>query len=423
MIYMDAKNYIHLMDGNYDVIVNDSIHPRDFAENASLYGKEYFESARQRLNKNRGLFLSWLPTYNMPASVLKSIIGTAMEVFPHLTLWYLTTNPAPLVVIVGSEQQQYFSLKHIENELLKNDVRNSLSEIGIYKSMDVLSCYIGDENDLSKCITDFSINSDYFPFVEFTTDSKEPEWQIFRQFVMDIRTDSVYDHIDWTGFSEEEKNKWLKGYQQLREVSTYLFMACGSTNDLDKLKYSVEGLGVLQDNPALLYVRAEAEKTLLPDGIKMALTGDADNALALADRILEIYPKSAIAWIIKSSAIRSKGDMQGALSAARQAVDIAPEKSETHFNLGLTLFELGQFDKAITEYEQAMASELVSSEQVHILDALISTYAAVGRLPDAIAASEKAIDIASSAGQKEIAERISKQLLSLKATHTNQQQH
>ncbi|UCE98606.1 MAG: fused MFS/spermidine synthase [Planctomycetota bacterium] len=423
MIYMDAKNYIHLMDGNYDVIVNDAIHPRDFAENASLYGKEYFESAKQRLNKNKGLFLSWLPTYDMSASVLKSIIGTAMEVFPHFTLWYLTTNPAPLVVIVGSEQQQYFSLKHIENELLKDGVRNSLSEIGIYKSMDVLSCYIGDENDLSKHITDFSINSDYFPFVEFNTDSKEPKWQIFRQFVMDVRTNSVYDHIDWTGFSEEEKSKWLKGYQQLREASTYLFMACGSTNDLDKLKYSVEGLSVLPDNPALLHGRAGVEKALLLDGVEMVLAGDTDNALALADRILEVHPKSAIAWIIKSSAISSKGDMQGALSAARQAVDIAPEKSEAHFNLGFTLFRLGQFDKAITEYEQAMASKLVSFEQVQILDALISTYAAAGRLADAIATAEKAIDIASSTGQKDIAERISKRLLSLKATHTNQQQH
>ena len=115
--------------------------------------------------------------------------------------------------------------------------------------------------------------------------------------------------------------------------------------------------------------------------------------------------------------------MQGALSAARQAVDIAPEKSETHFNLGFTLFKLEQFDKAITEYEQAVASELVSSEQVQMLDVLISTYATVGRLPDAIAAAEKAIDIASSTGQKETAERISKRLLSLKATHTNQQQH
>ncbi|MBN1806438.1 MAG: fused MFS/spermidine synthase [Sedimentisphaerales bacterium] len=33
MIYMDAKNYIHLTDDKYDAIVNDSIHPKHFAEN------------------------------------------------------------------------------------------------------------------------------------------------------------------------------------------------------------------------------------------------------------------------------------------------------------------------------------------------------------------------------------------------------
>ena len=45
MIFMDAKNYIHLTDVDYDSIINDSIHPSFFAENASLYGKEYFEAA------------------------------------------------------------------------------------------------------------------------------------------------------------------------------------------------------------------------------------------------------------------------------------------------------------------------------------------------------------------------------------------
>jgi spermidine synthase len=77
MIFMDAKNYIHLTDKRYDVIINDSIHPRDFAENASLYTREYFLSARDRLNKN-GMIISWLPTYDMSASVFNSIIGTLL---------------------------------------------------------------------------------------------------------------------------------------------------------------------------------------------------------------------------------------------------------------------------------------------------------------------------------------------------------
>ena len=75
---MDAKNYVHLTDRQYDVIVNDSIHPRDFAENASLYGKEYFEASRARLNPG-GLMVSWLPTYHMSERGFDSILGTSIQ--------------------------------------------------------------------------------------------------------------------------------------------------------------------------------------------------------------------------------------------------------------------------------------------------------------------------------------------------------
>jgi spermidine synthase len=459
MIYMDAKNYLHLTDKSYDVIINDSIHPRDFAENASLYTKEYFEGAKQHLKEN-GMIISWLPVYDMPASVFNSIIGTMLDVFPHVTLWYLTPHPAPLVLIAGSEQPQYFSPKHIKNELLKEGVRDSISEIGIQNSVDVLSCYIGDENDLRKHITSFSLNSDYFPFVEFTTDDKTPQSQILKRFVMDVRSESVYDHIDWTGFSQEQKDKWLTAYQQLYRASTYLLMAYTTEDSLLQLKYSIDGLAILPDSPGLLHSREEAEKLLFSSSVGMILSGNPNDALVLAGRILEIYPESAMAWMIRSGAMQGGGNMEKALIAAQQAVVLAPDNADAHLNLGGILFRVSQFDKAVTEYRESLrlkpdqhvalemlaevliidekadfynpteavrlaerACELTGYENVQLLDTLASAYAAAGRLPDAIATAERAFDLASSAGQKEMAEHISNRLLLFKAARTPSQQH
>jgi spermidine synthase len=421
MIFMDAKNYIHLTDSNYDVIINDSIHPRDFAENASLYTKEYFESAREHLNHN-GIIFSWLPTYRMSASVFNSIIGTLLDVFPHVTVWYPTPHPAPLVLIAGSKQQQYFSPSHIEKRMMNESVRDSLSAINIHNSVDVMSCYIGDENDLRRCIRAFSVNSDYFPFVEFNTDNWTPRWQIFRQFVTNVRSDTVYEHIDWTGLSEEEKEKWLADYQQLYKASSYLFMANGSNNWLDRVKYCMDGLSVLPDSPALLNTRTRAEEKLLSIGVNMILSGKTDNALVVSSDILKIYPQSAIAWIIRSEAMRNKGDMPSALAAAKLAVKLAPENTDARFNLGLMLLCAGQFEDAIKEYKEMLrvAEQPCSYKQAKILDVLVTTYAATGRLPDAIAAAEKAFDLASSTGQKEMVRRIRKQLLSFKVGRTAQ---
>lgn len=419
MIFMDAKNYIHLTNNTYDVIINDSIHPRNFAENASLYTIEYFQSAREQLNKN-GIIISWIPTYEMSASVFNSIIGTLLDVFPHVTLWYPTPHPAPLVLIAGSEQQQYFSPKHIEKALLNEDIRNGLSKLNIQNNMDLLSCYIGDENDLRKTVTAFSVNSDYFPFVEFSTDIPVAKEQIFSGFVLRTRSNSIYEHIDWTGLTKNEKEVWLADYQRLYDACGYLLLLEGTGDMVSHLNYILSGLRIFPDKPAFLAAKASVEATLFLSGVKMVLSGKPDQALVLSDEILKIHPQSAIAWMIRSSAMQHKGQRQQALTAAQQAIALAPNNPDAHFNLGIIWFSTEQFDKAVTEYRAALqlAGEASILDKAKMLNALASAYAAAGQLPEAIDASERALGLALSASQKELAESIRRQLILFKAGRT-----
>ncbi len=349
-----------------------------------------------------------------------------MDVFRYVTIWYPTAHPAPLVLIAGSEQQQYFSVKHIENELSKEGVRDSLSKINIHNSVDVLSCYIGDENDLRKFVKGFSVNSDYRPFVEFTTDSRTAENEIFRRFVKNVRSDSIYEHIDWTGVSKEEKEKWLGKYQVVYKASNHLFMSNASDINLDKLKHCMEGLGVLPGSPALLDTRSEVEKLLYIDSVSMIESGNIDKALDLADEMLRIYPKSATAWIIIAGVRQAKGDMQGALAAAQRAVEVAPDNAEAHFNVGFVLFRMGQFDKAAAEYKEMVrlseqAGPVNNYKQAQMLDAFAAVYAAAGWLDEAIVTAERALEFAVASGQQEMVEHIKKRLQSFKTARAGQQ--
>lgn len=381
MIYMDARNYVHLTDIHYDAIVNDSIHPRLFAENASLYTKEFFEAAREHLN-DKGLFMSWIPTHHVePSSVLNSIIGTMMDVFPYVTIWYMTTDPAPYFLVVGSEQPQYFSPGHIENELLKNGVRESLSLININNSMDLLSCYIGDEKDLQRYIKSYSVNSDYHPFIEFTTDNIPGGSGAFRRFILDVRSESVYEHIDWSGFSKEQKSKWLSDYEELYRVSSCLLMSNSFNDSLSRLKYSIKGLAISPDNPALLDVRRRSEKEAFSACMKMILSGRITGALSIADKIVEIYPQSAVALMVRSSAMEKLGEVQKALDTARKAVAVSPKNADAHYHLGAILFGAGQLEQAITEYDNALRlaerpRKFAIYNQAKMLDALENARAA-----------------------------------------------
>ncbi len=354
MIYMDAKNYIHLTDDKYDAIVNDSIHPKHFAENSSLYAKEYFEDAKKRLNKN-GLFISWIPTHNVePISVLNSIIGTMMEVFPHVTIWYMTPDPAQYFLVVGSEHRQYFSPKHMDTELSKDKVGDSLSEINTNNSKDIMSCYIGDENDLRRFIKSFSVNSDFRPFIEFTTANRPAGNSVFGRFISSVRNNSVYEHIDFKGFSKEEKKKWLSDYERVHNASTCLLMSNSTRNFQDKLKYCMEGLAVSPENPALLDLRKRTEKEMFYAYSKLLLSGSKEEALQHIENIQKIHPKSAVSWMIKSCCMQAMGKMQKGLEAATTAVRLAPHNADAHFLLGSMMFSAGQLEDAITEYREAL---------------------------------------------------------------------
>ena len=101
----------------------------------------------------------------------------------------------------------------------------SLAEVDVDNSMDVLNCYIGDEIDLKGAVGDFQINSDYRPFVEFDSDYfidsdyypfvewTKSSWKPSKQrFVITVREDSFASHIDWTGLTDGDKQRWLKRY-------------------------------------------------------------------------------------------------------------------------------------------------------------------------------------------------------------------
>jgi len=419
MVYMDAKNYIHLTDIKYDAIVNDSIHPRHFAENASLYTKEYYESAREHLNEN-GLFLSWIPTHNTePAAVLNSIMGTMLDVFPYVTIWYMTPSPAWYFLVVGSVQPQYFLPKYMEDELGKEGVRESLSLININNSQDVMSCYIGDKEDLKRHIKSYTVNSDYSPFIEFVTDERAGGNWMFMEFIRDVRSDSVYRHIDWTGYSEKQKQKWLSEFKRLYKVSTYLLLTNSTDDYLKRMEYCMEGLSILPDNPALLDVRQRSERMLLSSCEKLIVDGQPKTALVFAERMLRMHTQSALGWVIRSIALQEMGDVRGAFNAAKMAVSNAPDNPDAHMRLGSTLSAYTQFEQAIVEYQEALRlgkndSGFASKREIQLLNALTIAYMSAGRAAEAIDTAEKALALAKSTGRRKIAEDMRKLLNSLK---------
>ena len=217
IIFADGRNYLHLTDKTYDVIMSDPINPTT-GENGSLYSLEFFRSAREHLVP-RGLFIFWLPLH-LPRNVLESILATAMKAYPHVTMWTVPIAGGTFVQIVCSAEQQRYRILAIDRTMLTTPaVRSSLTCIGIPDSAALLAHYKGDEKDIRPLLQDPVVNTDNRPLVEFST--QRAMFKITAPFILELmrcaRPDSVLDHVDWGIADESARQSWIARQNAFRK--------------------------------------------------------------------------------------------------------------------------------------------------------------------------------------------------------------
>jgi len=354
MVYMDAKNYLHLTPEHYDLIVNDCTNPKQVADNASLFTKEYFQSALEHLNAG-GIFGSYLPIREIPISCIDSILGTFAEVFPYVTIWFPTTAPAKydFLYLAGSNQPQLFSPRYIDNELQQETVRDSTAYLNFHNSHYVLSCYIADQDDLKRYLKTFHLNSDFKPYIEFSTDidedlSSKKQW--LAQFFAKLRSDSIFEHMDWTGLSQNEQNKWLKDHELFYKASTSLLKSRVEPDITARLKNTFDALKLTPQNASLLE-QQEQELYYWEELLNRDMT---DEIMVIMDTLLQEHSNFGVAWLIKSRALLKKNQIEEALTAAEKAVQYAPYTAAARNNIGVLLQRLGKSDEAVAQYTEAV---------------------------------------------------------------------
>jgi tetratricopeptide (TPR) repeat protein len=196
----------------------------------------------------------------------------------------------------------------------------------------------------------------------------------------------------------------------------------------------------LQISPAF----AEAWYNL---GIALLQKGNVDEAITHFQKAMQIKPDYAEACFNLGNALTVKGRFDEAIESYRQAIQVNPNHPETFFHLGMTLGQLGRTREAVAQYREALrlnpnlagaldklawalatspedelrngaeavrlaerACELTHYGEPFFIGTLAAAYAGSGRFPEAVATAEKAEQLASSAGLKDLAE-INRQLL------------
>ena len=182
-------------------------------------------------------------------------------------------------------------------------------------------------------------------------------------------------------------------------------------------------------------------------GVALLQASRVEDAIGHFEQALRIEPDCVDAHYNLGVALVRQGKVSEAIRQYEQALRIEPDNVKAHYNLGNALLEQGKVSEAIAEYREILrlvpdlppalyklawilatdrnansrnAGEAVQlaerlcvvtgDRQAEDLDVLAAAYAEVGRFSDAIRVAQKAIELASVAGQQELAQQVQERL-------------
>lgn len=172
--------------------------------------------------------------------------------------------------------------------------------------------------------------------------------------------------------------------------------------------------------------------------ISLALNGDSDEAVQTWKKSLALKPNDSGAETDLGTELFQNGHVDEGLQHLRRAVALDPNLADAHNHLGLALQQTGQLDSAIPEFQTSVklfpssvefhynlgaaldahgdtAAAIAALEQSvdlskeknwHCLVELAREYDKSGRIPDAIKADQKALDLAEEEHNNSLASQI-----------------
>ena len=168
----DGRHYLMASGEMFDMVNADLFVP--FRSGAgSLYSREHFECVKQRLEPG-GIFVQWLPLYQVTENEFSIIARTMLEVFEQVSLWRSTFQPGEEVVaLVGHPDRSPLpacELDSSENKqiAIAGKDHRDLTRLSLpFDPQTILFFYCGNLTGARELFAGYPVNSDDRPFIEY----------------------------------------------------------------------------------------------------------------------------------------------------------------------------------------------------------------------------------------------------------------
>jgi hypothetical protein len=175
----DPRVAIHINDGrqhlrmqpeeSYDLITLEPP-PISYAGVASLYSREFYALARQRL-KPGGALTQWLPAYQVSEEAARSVVRAFLDVFPGAVL--LSGYRSELILVGARDGAPILDLPAVEARLAaRSEVRRDLARIDVESLTALVGSFAADGETLARATARAAPVTDDRPVMEYSVHAR-----------------------------------------------------------------------------------------------------------------------------------------------------------------------------------------------------------------------------------------------------------
>jgi spermidine synthase len=193
LVVDDGRNYLLTTREVYDVITAEPM-PPGFAGVTSLYSREYYALARDRLAPG-GIVVQWLPFHLVKTSEGLAILRTMQDVFPETTLWIHSSTG---IAVARRDRPLEMDLEALRRRLADAGVARDLSRLDVHGVEGFLDLFMLGPSGVRRASASARLITDDLPFPEYQLshlggfrESLEIVYRLRRQESLPLTTDDA----------------------------------------------------------------------------------------------------------------------------------------------------------------------------------------------------------------------------------------
>jgi spermidine synthase len=383
LIVGDGRTHLMLGRGAYDVIVSEPSNPW-MAGIASLFTREFFEAARDRLAPG-GLLCQWAHTYDISNSDLRSIVATFLTVFPHGTMWLVGDAD---VLLVGSTEPLDARIAGMAQAMTRPGVGADLNGVGVTGPFPLLSLFVAQGEALKAWANGAPLQTDDRSRLEFSGPrsifgtARDDNAAAVRALAAASPKPPAISALmaSATAVDWRERGLMFLKADAFRPAYDDLAKALATSPDdpvaLDGLVRAAASLRTIGEAQALLTSIA-ADPARIPARLALsrvyASQGNFNEAVRIPFAVLQADPSNVPALEQLASVLSDAGDTARLEPVAIRLVREAPKNAWSHYYAASLFFLQNRHDLALQAARNAVAIDPAHAKAHNLIGACLAT--------------------------------------------------